>query len=532
MVGRTGRRRTTRIGTVCLAISTISAISTLSLVAGCSATSDRSAQSSPAGKAGQPNAGAPAYDESGQAHSVGNPADTSAGNPAEFNAAEHPTSTFAMDVDTASYGYARRMLRDGHRPAASTVRPEEFVNAFRQDYPAPAGSGFTVRTDGAQLPRAHRTSGDTRILRVGLRTRPDDPARRPDAALTFVVDVSGSMGQPGKLDLVKSALHTLVDQLRPTDSVALVAYDDTARTLRGMTSVRDRRALLDAIDGLRVGGSTNLEAGLVRGYDVARAGFREGASNRVVLLSDGLANVGDTDATPILDRVREAAAKQISLLGVGVGSDYGDALMEQLADRGDGFVVYVSDVAQARRVFVDRLPATMAVRALDAKVQVTFDPAVVSTYRLIGYDDRALRPSDFRDDRVDGGEVGPGHTVTALYTVRLRHGADGRIAEARVRWLDPVSREPAETATTVTVEDLDRPLEAGSPQLRVDYAAAYFAEVLRGSRYGDEVRLADLASIAEGAAAKAENAPTGAEPAAGDADVTDLAALIRRAEHT
>jgi Ca-activated chloride channel homolog len=529
MVGRTGRHRTTRTGAICLAICTIT---TLSLVAGCSATSsNKSSQSAPAGKAGRPNAGAPAYgDAAGQADSAGNPADTTAGSPAEVDAAEHPTSTFAMDVDTASYGYARRVLRDGHRPEASTVRPEEFVNAFRQDYPEPAGNGFTVRTDGAQLPRSHRTTGDTRILRVGLRTRPDDPSRRPDAALTFVVDVSGSMGEPGKLDLVKSALHTLVEQLRPTDSVALVAYDDNARTLREMTPVRDRRALLEAIDGLRVGGSTNLEAGLVRGYDVARAGFRSGASNRVVLLSDGLANVGDTDATPILDRVREAAAKQISLLGVGVGSDYGDALMEQLADRGDGFVVYVSDVEQARRIFVDRLPATLAVRALDAKVQVTFDPAVVSAYRLIGYDDRALRSSDFRNDRVDGGEVGPGHTVTALYAVRLRDRAAGRVAEARVRWLDPVSREPTETATTVTVENLGRTLEAASPQLRVDYAAAYFAEVLRGSRYGDEVRLADLATIADHAATKTENGPTGAEPAAGDADVADLASLIRRAE--
>lgn len=526
MVGRTGRPRTTRIGAICLAISTIT---TLSLVAGCSSnSSDKSAQYSPAR---QPNAGVPAGgDAAEKADTAGNPADTSAGGPAEVAAAEHPTSTFAMDVDTASYGYARRVLQDGHRPEASTVRPEEFVNAFRQDYPEPAGNGFTVRTDGAQLPRSHRTTGDTRILRIGLRTRPDDQSHRPDAALTFVVDVSGSMGEPGKLDLVKSALHTLVDQLRPTDSVALVAYDDDARTLREMTSVRDRRALLEAIDGLRVGGSTNLEAGLVRGYEVARAGFRSGASNRVVLLSDGLANVGDTDAAPILNRVREAAAKQISLLGVGVGSNYGDALMEQLADRGDGFVVYVSDVEQAKRIFVDRLPATLAVRALDAKVQVTFDPAVVSAYRLIGYDDRALRSSDFRNDRVDGGEVGPGHTVTALYTVRLRDRAAGRVAEARVRWLDPVSREPTETATTVTVEDLGRTLEAASPQLRVDYAAAYFAEVLRASRYGDEVRLADLASIADHAATKTENGPTGAEPAAGDADVADLAALIRRAE--
>jgi Ca-activated chloride channel family protein len=399
------------------------------------------------------------------------------------------------------------------------VRPEEFINAFQQDYTEPAGNGFTVRADGARPPRTQRANGDTRLLRIGLQTRHEDRASRPDAALTLVVDVSGSMGEPGKLDLVKSALHTLIEQLRPTDSVALVAYDDTARTLRKMTSVRDRDALLDAVDRLEVGGSTNLEAGLVRGYEVARSGFRSGASNRVVLLSDGLANVGDTDAAPILARVRENAAKQISLLGVGVGSDYGDALMEQLADKGDGFVVYVSDLDQARRIFVDRLPAALAVRALDAKVQVTFDPAAVSTYRLIGYDDRALNQSDFRNDRVDGGEVGPGHSVTALYAVRLRDQATGRVAEALVRWLDPTSRKASETAATVSVEDLGRPLEAASPRLRVSYVAAYFAEALRGSRYGDEVRLSDLASIAERAEASAE-----------DPDVAELASLIHRAE--
>jgi Ca-activated chloride channel family protein len=479
----------------------------LSLLAGCSATSTKSSsgRSAALGKAGRPDA------QTGPADN----ASRGAASP-EIDAADQPTSTFAMDVDTASYGYARRTLRDDRRPEASTVRPEEFVNAFRQDYTEPDGNGFTVRADGARLPQSQRTAGDTRLLRIGLQTRHDDVATRADAALTFVVDVSGSMGEPGKLDLVKDALKTLIEQLRPSDAVAVVAYDDTARTLRKMTSVRERGALLDAVDGLRVGGSTNLEAGLVRGYEVARDGFRAGASNRVVLLSDGLANVGDTDAPPILARVREAAAKQISLLGVGVGSDYGDALMEQLADQGDGFVVYVSEPEQARRVFVDRLPATLAVRAMDAKVQVTFEPAAVSSYRLIGYDDRTLNTSAFRDDRVDGGEVGPGHSVTALYAVRLHENAAGRVARARVRWLDPKSREAHETAASVDVRDLSGQLEAASPRLRVCYAAAYFAEALRGSRYGTEVRLTDLAGIAERAAR--------------DPEVSDLVSLIRRAE--
>ncbi len=439
---------------------------------------------------------------------------------AEVDPAVNPLSTFAMDVDTASYGYARNLIRQGQRPAPENVRPEEFVNAFREDYPQPAGNGFTVSVDGARLPGTQhpRRAGDVRLLRIGLQTRAEDRAERPDAALTFVIDVSGSMGDPGKLDLVQQALHTLIDQLRPGDSVGIVTFTEEARVLRPMTRVERRADLHAAVNELSAGGSTNLEAGLVTGYRVAREGFRAGATNRVILLSDGLANVGDTVAAPILAQVREQAGKQIALLGVGVGTDYGDQLMEQLADRGDGFVVYVSEPAQARKVFVEQLPATLSVRALDAKVQVTFDPQTVAGYRLIGYDDRALPNSSFRNDRVDGGEVGPGHSVTALYTVRLRDGAAGPVAHAGIRWQDPRSREAQEAGTVVSVADLGRPFDEAAPRLQVCYAAAYLAEVLRRSPYGAEVRLGDLARIADRAAGRTD-----------DQDVRDLADLIRRA---
>jgi Ca-activated chloride channel homolog len=436
----------------------------------------------------------------------------------EVDADEEPRSTFAIDIDTASYTFARRRLLEGSRPEQNTVRPEEFVNAFRQDYPQPPGSGFTVFADGAHLPRRHEASDSVRLLRVGLQTRGEDAGLRPDAALTFVVDVSGSMAEPGRLDLVRDALHTLVDQLRDGDSVAIVAYDDEAKVLRPMTPIRSRAALHRAIDGLQPGGSTNLEAGLVTGYRVAREGFVEGSTNRVILLSDGLANVGNTSAEPILRQIREEAAKRIALLGVGVGSEYGDQLMEQLADQGDGFVTYVSEPAQARQLFVTRLPATLTVRALDAKVQVVFDPASVASYRLVGYENRALDPSDFRNDRVDGGEVGPGHSVTALYMVRLRDSF-GQVAEARVRWLDPVTREPRERSTVISVADLSGEFGGASPRLRVCYAAGFFAEVLRGSPHGEEVQLGDLAVIADGAFRDTD-----------DPQVDELSQLIRRAE--
>ncbi|OKI85119.1 hypothetical protein A6A27_15055 [Micromonospora sp. CB01531] len=440
---------------------------------------------------------------------------------AETATEDDSRSTFGVDVDTASYGYARRLIMDGQLPERTAVRPEEFVNSFRQDYPEPAGDGFAVHVDGARLPESHEAAGEVRLMRVGLQTRAEDAESRPDAALTFVVDVSGSMREPGRLDLVKDALHTLVDQLRRTDSIAVVAFSDEARVVREMTRLSDADELNDAIDSLRTQDSTNLEAGLVLGYRVARDGFRPGATNRVIVLSDGLANVGRTEAEPILRRVRDEAEKEIALLGVGVGSEYGDELMEQLADKGDGFVVYASERDQARKVFVRQLPATLSVRALDAKVQVSFEPAVVRSYRLIGYDNRAISDEDFRDDRVDGGEVGPGHSVTALYAVRLADGPppSARVARVQVRWTDPTNQAPAEAYESVTVSDLNRAFGKASPQLWTCYAAAYFAQSLQGGPYGREVRLGDLATIAERAAAASE-----------DPEVEELARVIRLAE--
>lgn len=411
-------------------------------------------------------------------------------------------STFALDVDTASYGYAAGRINDGRRPDPATVRPEEFVNSFDQHYPQPRGDGFAVHVDGARLPATHEAARDTRLLRVGLQTRAEESEQRRDAALTFVIDVSGSMDDPERLGLVQDALHYLVDQLRTTDAVAIVTFNDRARVVREMTRVSEKAALHDAIDSLRAGGSTNLGAGLVTGYEVARDGFRNGSSNRVILLSDGLANTGNTDADRMLRQVREEADKEIALLGVGVGSDYGDALMERLADRGDGFVVYVSERRQARDIFVRRLPATLSLRALDAKAQVQFDPKTVESYQLIGYENRQVEDSDFRNDRVDGGEIGPGHSVTALYLVRLAPEASGRVAEVRVRWLDPKTRQASESYESVAATDLSGDFAGADPRLRVCYAAAFFAVSLRGGEGARDVNLTDLARIADDAAAR------------------------------
>ncbi|MFF0554476.1 von Willebrand factor type A domain-containing protein [Streptomyces sp. NPDC004266] len=426
-------------------------------------------------------------------------------------------STFALDVDTASYGYARRTLAEGRLPDPATVRPEEFVNSFRPDYPRPEDNGFSVTLDGA------RTGADGwSLLRVGLATRgADRNAERPPAALTFVVDVSGSMDEPGRLDLVKESLGLLADQLRDDDSIALVTFSSEAETRLPMTRVggaRDR--IREVVGSLATSSSTNVGAGVRTGYDVAVEGHRKGATNRVVLLSDALANTGDTEADPILARIDEERREYgITLFGVGVGSEYGDEFMERLADKGDGQTTYVSTPAQARKVFVDQLPSHVELRARDAKAQVAFDRRTVEKFRLIGYENRAVADDDFRNDRVDGGEVGAGHTVTALYAVKTRPGAAGPLATATVRWLDPATRAPHERSGTLGTAALTGDVWGdGHDSLQLTAIAAYFADALRG---GDLPGAPGLPALAKRAGAIADRS--------GSAVVTELADALRRA---
>ncbi|MDH6450315.1 MULTISPECIES: VWA domain-containing protein [unclassified Streptomyces] len=430
-------------------------------------------------------------------------------------------STFALDVDTASYGYARRTLAEGRRPDPSTIRPEEFVNSFRQDYDRPDGNGFTVTVDGARTDR-----DDWSLIRVGLATRSaeEDSDRRPPAALTFVIDISGSMSEPGRLDLAQQSLTTMTDRLRDDDSVALVTFSDEAETVLPMTRLGGHRERIqEAVDSLEPTYSTNLGAGVETGYRTAVDGLREGATNRVVLISDALANDGDTDPDSILDRIDTARREHgITLFGVGVGSDYGDALMERLADKGDGHTVYVSGADDAEKVFCEQLPQNIDLTARDAKAQVAFDPRTVRQFRLIGYDNRRVADDDFRDDRVDGGEVGPGHTVTALYAVRTEPGADGHLATATVRWQDPDTRAPHERSAAL--ETIDDSLREANPRFQVDAVAAYFADALRDTSTEDRLpgrpTMRELADWADELADRTE-----------DGTVRGLADTIRQARH-
>ena len=409
---------------------------------------------------------------------------------------EDHLSTFAMDVDTASYTLARKYVEEGNLPPAEAIRVEEFVNYFEQDYALPTDLAFGLYADGAPSP--FQTDG-TYILRFGVQGYDVAESQRQPAALTFVIDTSGSMSQDNRLELVKQSLQLLVDRLRPDDSVAIVAYSTEARVVLNPTSGADRHAILNAIAPLYPEASTNAEAGLRLGYQLAESMLKPGATNRVILLSDGVANVGPTGPDAILDSIGWYSKEYgVTLTSVGVGmGNFNDVLMEQLADKGNGNYVYVDDLDEARKLFIDNLVSTLQVIALDAKVQVDFNGETVARYRLIGYENRAVADSDFRNDAVDAGEIGAGHTVTALYAVQLRPGAQGRLATVQMRWKDPQTYQVRETNGNFNTWDLATAFEQASPRYQMSVVVAQYAEVLRRSPWANGTPLALISAHAQ-----------------------------------
>ena len=406
-------------------------------------------------------------------------------------------STFALDVDTASYTVARRYISDGNLPDPASVRVEEFVNYFDQGYAPPEDDAFAIHVDGGPSPFLAK---DEMLLRIGLKAREVADRSRPDASLTFVIDVSGSMARENRLGLVKQSLRLLVEGLRRDDTIGIVVYGTQARVLLEPTSARDAGTILDAIESLEPEGSTNAEAGLRLGYEMAREQLRDEGINRVVLASDGVANVGATDAESILSRIRDDAEAGIQLVSVGFGmGNFNDALLEKLADDGDGFYAYVDDLDEARRLFVDDLTGTLQSVALDARVQVEFAPDVVEAYRLIGFENRAINDEDFRDDRVDAGAIGAGHEVTALYALRLsgERGEDGRIGTVSLRWTDPGADRADELGRDIQLSDLASTFRAADSTFKLDAIVAATAERFRGSRWGETYDLGQVAELAD-----------------------------------
>lgn len=425
-------------------------------------------------------------------------------------------STFGLDVDTGSYTIARRYLMDGNLPPVEAIRVEEFVNAFSYGDRPPSRGDFAISAEAAPTPFAR---GDRyRVVRVQLRARDVDPRDRKPAVLTFVVDVSGSMQQENRLGLVKKALGLLLDQLRPSDRVGLVVFGTDARALLEPTS--DLAAIRDAIDRLVPEGSTNTEEGLRLGYEMAVRHRRDGI-NRVILCSDGVANVGATGPDSILSVIERKVKSGIELTTVGFGmGNYNDVLMEQLANKGNGRYAYVDTLSEARRIFVENLTGTLQTIASDAKVQVDFDPSVVARYRLLGYENRDIADDRFRDDSVDAGEIGAGHEVTALYEIKLAEGArSGTAATIRLRYRSVETKKVVEVAQPLRVSQFSPSWGVAPRGLRLATLVAEFGEILKHSYWAKN---ADLADLARQARRTSEDFP-------GDARVAEFVDLVEKA---
>jgi Ca-activated chloride channel family protein len=433
-------------------------------------------------------------------------------------ASSDPLSTFALDVDTGSYTVMRRWLDEGQLPPIDSVRPEEYINAFDYGYDAPR-SGLEITVDGGPSP----FDDDNILVRVGVQGEIVDDEDRGPAALTFVIDTSGSMDRDDRLGLVKDSLEILVDELDDDDTVAIVTYSDASGVVLRPTSVRERDTILDAIDRLQPGGSTNLESGLRTGYELASEAFRSDGINRVVLASDGVANVGVTDPDQLAQMIRGDADRGINLVTVGFGmGNFNDVTMEQLADQGDGFYAYVDTDDEAERLFEDELTSTLLTIAKDAKIQVEFDDEVVEAYRLIGFENRGVLDSEFRNDEVDAGELGAGHQVTAVYEVELRRAVSpddrGDLGEVFLRWEDPTTGEVFEIDEDIDLRDVEPDWNATAADFRLATVVTVFAELMRDNPYADRVDIGDLAAEADRIAEQLD-----------DRDVDDLAELIERA---
>ncbi|WP_239615052.1 vWA domain-containing protein [Cohnella mopanensis] len=348
------------------------------------------------------------------------------------DAEENRLSTFAVDVDTGAYAIARSYIQDGSFPPGEAVRLEEFINYFDLGYKPPSGDTFAIDVDAGPSPTEE---GEYQIVRIGIKGMEVDSKSRKPVNLTFVIDVSGSMDRDNRIDLVKESLELLVEQLRDDDTIGIVVYGTKAHKVLEPTPVKKRGKILDAIDNIKIENATNVEEGLLLGYQMANESFEPNKINRVILCSDGVANVGETGPEGILAQIERYSEQDIylSTFGYGMGN-YNDVLMEQLADKGNGTYAYIDDRKEAEKVFNEKLTGTLQTIAKDAKIQVEFYPDKVESYRLLGYENRAISDEDFRNNRVDGGEVGAGHSVTALYQVRLMKKAEGQLGEVTIRY--------------------------------------------------------------------------------------------------
>ena len=429
-------------------------------------------------------------------------------------ASEQPVSTFSIDVDTGSYANVRRMLREGVRPPADAVRAEEMINYFSYGHPAPTSPDipFRVTTELAPAP----WNGKRQLLMIGIKGYDVPKATLPPANLVLLIDTSGSMNTPDKLPLLKQAFTQLVRQLRPQDHISMVVYAGSAGLVLPPTPGDRQEEILAALDRLEAGGSTNGGDGIRLAYAMAKQGYVANGVNRVILATDGDFNVGTVDQGALETLVADQRKSGIALTTLGFGQgNYNDQLAEKLADVGDGNHAYIDSVQEARKVLVSEMGSTLLTIAKDVKIQVEFNPALVAEYRLVGYENRVLRHEDFANDKVDAGDIGAGHEVTALYEItpvgsgaeqlpalrygENRHARDARtdeIAELRLRY----KRSGEDASRLIDTPILRASLRAqASETLRFASAVAAYADALRGGTHIGEWNWDDIARNARAA---------------------------------
>ncbi len=427
-----------------------------------------------------------------------------------------PVSTFSVDVDSGAYALVRRFLNRGQLPPSDAVRVEELVNYFDYTYEPPRDRSqpFSVTTEVGPTP----WNENTRLVHIGIKGLETAADARPAANLVFLLDVSGSMNSADKLPLLKSALRLLVNQLGERDRVSVVVYAGASGVVLEPTPGSEKGTILAALDRLSAGGSTHGSAGIQLAYSIAEQARIEGGINRVILATDGDFNVGTVNHEQLMDLIEQKRAHGISLttLGFGLGN-YNDHLMEQLADKGNGNYAYIDTINEAQKVLVEELSATLETIAKDVKIQIEWNPAVVSEYRLIGYENRVLAREEFNNDKVDAGDIGAGHTVTALYEITLA-GTPGRLdplrygsaagagpattdelAFLKLRYKTPTGDTSTLITEPVASRALIESLDHTSDNFRFSAAVAGFGQLLRGGRYTEGFGYGEVADLARGA---------------------------------
>jgi Ca-activated chloride channel family protein len=431
--------------------------------------------------------------------------------------AEQPVSTFSIDVDTGAYANVRRFLTDGQLPPQDAVRVEEMINYFDYRYAPPASRDvpFRVATEVAPAP----WNSQALLMKIGIKGFEVAAAERPPANLVFLIDVSGSMQSPDKLPLLKNAFRLLTDQMTARDRVSMVVYAGSSGVVLEPTPGDQKHKIREAIDRLEAGGSTNGAEGIERAYQLAQAAKIKGGINRVVLATDGDFNVGVVNFEALVDMAERKRAGGVALTTLGFGTgNYNDQLLERLADAGNGNYAYVDTLAEARKVLVTELSSTLFTIAKDVKIQVEFNPATVLEYRLIGYENRMLAREDFNNDKVDAGDIGAGHRVTALYEV-IPVGQTGRLDPFRYAQQLPAAAQARASSELANVklrykkpesdtsELLEYPIAKGSvmaaDKLSADFrfaaSVAAFGQLLRGGKYVGNFGYDDVARLARGA---------------------------------